>query len=461
MNCCEFCFCRSGLFKTETERLINDLKNRGEMTDAKLELLKTKSEEILDGTTRVHHSLDSIDHQTHQLSQKSNQVEEKITDVLVSSQMIFEQSKGIVASQAVLEQGQINLKAKLESSMDSLQQSYENLDYGIEALKKETSEIEKEISQIGDEMSLQMSNLQTTADDIETTADASLMKQRQVLEGQSKLLEEVDFLSKFQSQALEDSKATLEKIAEFGRRQQEELIQHQTQIQKAHDQLISNSKSILKAQEQFESKQATIFSALDKLFALHNAILMESRFIKSFFFYCSVIFLLYMLTSAKQTFPVRARLYVGLCATIAFEFWIIRFQGDDPDHLKIDPSWINSKIFLARSIFLLAALVQIFYSIYSYRDYQMLNYKMLQELNTKIELMKQKNGVLSVESDAESDMDLYHAWIDKDLPEEVSLWDDPDYLLPLEFTDEKSIVPSSQSPAPKTYHLRSRKLRLT
>lgn len=456
-----FYFCRSGLFKMETERLINDLKNRGEMTGAKLESLQTKSEEILDGTIRVHHSLDSIDHQTQQLSQKSNQVEEKITNVLVSSQMIYEQSKGIVASQVVLEQGQVNLKTKLDSSMEFLHKSYESLGDGIESLKKETSEIEKGISQIGNEMSLQMSNLQTTADDIETTADASLSKQRQVLEGQSKLLEEVDFLSKFQSQALEDSKATLEKIAEFGRRQQEELIQHQTQIKVAHDQLIRNSKSILEAQEQFESKQATIFNALDKLFALHNAILMESRFIKSFFFYCSVIFLLYMLTSAKQTYSVRARLYVGLCATIAFELWIIRFQGGDHDHdhLQIDSSWVNSKIFLARSFFLLAALVQIFYSIYSYRDYQMLNYNMLQELNTKIELMKQKNGVLGMEGDVESDMELYHAWIDKDLPEEVSIWDDPDYLLPLQFTDDKSIVPSS--PTPKTYRLRSRKTRLT
>jgi hypothetical protein len=64
-------------------------------------------------------------------------------------------------------------------------------------------------------------------------------------------------------------------------------------------------------QEEFRAKQANIFAALDKLYILHNAILAESRFIKAFFFYCCVVFLIYMLTSAKQTFSIRGRLYFG------------------------------------------------------------------------------------------------------------------------------------------------------
>ena len=57
----------------------------------------------------------------------------------------------------------------------------------------------------------------------------------------------------------------------------------------------------LRLQKAFESKQATMFMALDKLFSLQNAILLESRAIKTIFFYLIMTCVLYMLTSTKQT----------------------------------------------------------------------------------------------------------------------------------------------------------------
>lgn len=64
-------------------------------------------------------------------------------------------------------------------------------------------------------------------------------------------------------------------------------------------------------QEAFESKQASMFIALEKLFALQNAMLLESRIIKAFILYTASIFIVYMFTSTKQTYTIRARLYVG------------------------------------------------------------------------------------------------------------------------------------------------------
>ena len=64
-------------------------------------------------------------------------------------------------------------------------------------------------------------------------------------------------------------------------------------------------------QEAFESKQANMFAAIDKLFALQNAMLLESRLIKAFFVYSILILVLYLLTSTKQTYSVRCRLYIG------------------------------------------------------------------------------------------------------------------------------------------------------
>lgn len=61
----------------------------------------------------------------------------------------------------------------------------------------------------------------------------------------------------------------------------------------------------------FEAKQANMFVALDKLFALHNAMLLESRVIKAFVIYFLSIFVIYMFTSTKQTYIIRPRLYIG------------------------------------------------------------------------------------------------------------------------------------------------------
>jgi hypothetical protein len=47
---------------------------------------------------------------------------------------------------------------------------------------------------------------------------------------------------------LNNYRETMEKLAQFGQRQQEELLSKQEQIRVAHDHLIQNSHSILEAQ---------------------------------------------------------------------------------------------------------------------------------------------------------------------------------------------------------------------
>lgn len=43
-------------------------------------------------------------------------------------------------------------------------------------------------------------------------------------------------------------RSTLQRLAEYGHKQQEELLQRQKQLQQVHDHLMDNSKSILAAQ---------------------------------------------------------------------------------------------------------------------------------------------------------------------------------------------------------------------
>jgi COX assembly protein 1 len=54
-----------------------------------------------------------------------------------------------------------------------------------------------------------------------------------------------------------------------------------------------------------------MFDALEKLFALQNAMLLESRVIKAFFIYALSMLVIFMLTSTKLTYNVRPLLYIG------------------------------------------------------------------------------------------------------------------------------------------------------
>lgn len=111
-------------------------------------------------------------------------------------------------------------------------------------LRNETIEIENEIDKLGGVVSSKMSDLQKTADDIENITGISLGRQQELLDGQSTALDGLRFLTEFQSNA----RNTLQELAEYGRRQQEELLKRQEQLQQVHDRLVENSKTILETQ---------------------------------------------------------------------------------------------------------------------------------------------------------------------------------------------------------------------
>ncbi|KAF0915241.1 hypothetical protein E2562_034607 [Oryza meyeriana var. granulata] len=350
-------------FKHNTERLVNDLTKTSKSAEEKLEVIEERSDQIMSESGKVQETLSSIEMQADHLAETSKNVGVQINDVLAHSKAIFEQSKEIAASQAELREGQAEMRETIDAGMARIQESYESLGNGMDKLKEEAVDIQREIKTVGDSMSSKMQDLQSTANDIGNVAGKSLENQMQLLDGQSKAMDGLNNLYNFQAQALVESRETMQNLALFGQRQQEELLSRQEEIRQAHDHLIHNSHSILEAQEEFRAKQANIFAALDKLYILHNAILAESRFIKAFFFYCCIVFLIYVLTSAKQTFSIRGQLYFGLCITLLLEIGLIKLGADDIDK----QFWVLSKVFLVRSVFLALAIAQMLHSIFTYR----------------------------------------------------------------------------------------------
>ncbi|KAL3651015.1 hypothetical protein CASFOL_007418 [Castilleja foliolosa] len=434
-------------FRRQTERLVNELKSTAEYAEIKLGKIEQQGDLLLKSSEQVHDSLSSIDLKTQNVAEKSRTVEDHVGSVLKHSEQVYEQSKGIAASQVELKDGQARMNENLEAGMGLIRDSYESLGVEIVNLRNEAVEIEKEIGKVGDAMVSKMSVLQSKADDIGEIAGTSLDKQKQLLDGQSVALEGLHFLTKFQSQALEESRVTLEKLAEFGHKQQQELLEKQKQLHQSHDHLVENSKLIIAAQEAFESKQASMFHAIDKLFDLHNAMLFESRVIITFFVYSIAIFIIYMLTSIKHAYNVRHRLYLGLCSTFLIEIIILWYTTTDAEQQ-------GRIIHMIRSFFGFLASAQYLHAIFTYRDYEMLNHKMLMALMEKV------NGIhgnekehLTWDVDGDSEVN-WSSWVDDELPEDVDLLEDPNYLLPKEIEDDDDSSVTSSST--KRYNLRRR-----
>ncbi|KAH7511131.1 hypothetical protein JRO89_XSUnG0222000 [Xanthoceras sorbifolium] len=440
---------QAAAFRRQTERLVNDLKRSANYADDKLKDLDKKSDKLLHRSDDILSTLTVIDEQTQQVAESSKKVSDHISVVMEYSEEIFKQSEKIAASQSELQTGQEKMKNNFEKGMATLDESYNNLGQKMDSLKTETVEVEKKINEVGNAMSVKMTNLQSKANEIGDIAGVSLDKQKQLVDGQSRALEGLQSLTEFQSQAFTESRDTLKELAEFGHKQQEALIKRQEQLEEAHQRLVANSISILSAQEAFEEKQANMFVALDKLFALHNALLFESRMIKAFFIYSISTFIVYVLTSTKQTYTVRPKLYLGLCAAFMLEFAIPRLLSNNIEQQL----WI---INLVRLLFVLLTAAQLVHAIYTYRDYEQLNHRMLVDMMERLRNIRSNSGKerdLCLEMDTSSYTSVHWpSWITNDLLDDADSRQDPDYFLPEEI-GENSITTSSMA---RKYNLRPR-----
>ncbi|KAM5580494.1 protein GAMETE EXPRESSED 1-like [Rosa sericea] len=441
---------QSHVFRAETEKLVNELVKSADYAEGKLDTIAEQSEKLLEGSKYIHISLTSIDKQTQEMAQTSKKVGDQIGNIVKQSEVMFEQSEKIAASQLELQKGQDKMKENLQEGMEVIHESYHALGKEIHSLQNETIEIEKKVTEVGDTVSTKMNSLQSKADDISNVTEISLEKQKELLEGQSEALDGLQSLTKFQVQALEESRGILQQLAKFGREQQEELLRQQEQIKQGHDNLVKNSKSILAAQEAFEQKQETMFVALEKLFKLHNALLLESRSIKAFFLYSISMFVIYLSTSTKQTYKVRPILYIGLCVAFSIELATLRFSRNGVEQQTLIVNGI-------RLLYVLFSLVLVVYAAFTYRDYEMLNYNMLKNLTEEF-LRFQKHAASPWVSDDSSDDDNDDSdsitSVDTDVNDGIeNLLDHSSYHIHEEVGDNSNLISSST----RRYNLRSRR----
>ncbi|GAB2247149.1 hypothetical protein Droror1_Dr00007031 [Drosera rotundifolia] len=435
---------QSKAFRFQVENLVNQLKESAQFAEEKLERIEEKSDHLLHSSSDISESLTMIDAQTRGMGDTLKGMLDHVNKILSHSKELNDQARGIAASQTELLEGQGEMRKKLEEDMKIVQDSYNNLGEEIDSLQSKAIEMEMEIGKFGEEMSTRMERLQARADGIANVTDISLGKQQDLLDGQSKALDGLQSMTKFQSQALEESRITLKKFLDFADVEHKKLLTQQDQLLQAHDRLAENSKSILAAQEAFESKQSNVFAALDKLFALHNAMLAESRFLKAVFIYSALVFFLYMFTSAKETYCARFKLYLGLCIPFFLEVGIIRLASYD---IEQQARFTNT----IRLIYVLCAGIQLLYSYFTFRDYEALNYQMLMMLIEKVKGPEKGEKKYQEDDDMDDEID-WLSWVAAEVPEDLDDSQDSDYRLPEEAVGENSIVTTSE----RKYNLRRR-----
>ncbi|CAH2069855.1 unnamed protein product [Thlaspi arvense] len=434
---------QSHAFKNEIERLVNDLRTSAQNTEDKLDILESKSDLLLQSTSMIHESVGSIDVVVKNVAHTTNTIETQVSGVSQQTKEIYQEQKSIAETQLALREGQEKMGETMKAGMEMVGDTVANVKEGVDKLRNDTKQIEGEINALGKEMSQKMTSLENTTNVIGTMTNTTLDKQQKLLDGQSVALDNLQSLTQFQSEALQESRSTLQGFVEFSQEQQEDLAKRQEQLQQVHDHLFENSKSMLAAQEAFEAKQASMFVALDKLFALHNAMLLESRVIKAFFIYFLSIFVIYMFTSTKQTYIIRPRLYIGLCVTLALEVASIRYV-DDAEHR----AWV---INIVRSLFAVLASAQLLHAAFTFRDYEVLNHQILLGLVDRVNNMHIKRD-LSWDEDTDSEVE-WTSWIDTDLTDDDDNLGDPDYKIPEQIKDNPVMTSSMTK---RLYNLRPR-----
>ncbi|PWA91539.1 gamete expressed protein 1 [Artemisia annua] len=379
--------------KRKTERLVNKLITSSKFAESKLQNIERSaefSENKLESIERsaefagnklesIEGHMTSIDVQTQEIVQTSKNAEEHV-------KVVLDQSLKIADTQRGLQDGQTKMNERLDEGLTSLNESMTTLHESTNNLKNKAVEIEKEIVQVGEAVFTRMDGLQNKADDIKNKLD----KQEQVVTSQIIALEE--------------------------------LIQRIEQLKKDHEYLAEKSKTILAAQ----------------LSTLHNAYVLDARLVKSFFLYFMIIITLHMLTSTRQTYSIRSRLYIELGVTLLIELAVLRYGND----IEQQP-WIIDNI---RLLFITLASCQLIYAIYTYRDYESLNHQMLRSLDDKVNNMLRNKQ--SLYHDDDDDVD-WSSWIDSDITEDEL--DDHEYVHPKGIPETSIITTSSRN-----YNLRSR-----
>ncbi|BBN15700.1 hypothetical protein MPTK1_7g00070 [Marchantia polymorpha subsp. ruderalis] len=332
-------YLQSQEFKLETEKLVNELKQSAHTMENKLGSMN----EQLD----IQHSA------------------------------VIEHSESILEAQRRLQHEHAELQLSIEQGMQHLQEAANEAQRQLDFVGRIQKDIAQKQQLLADKLATELSDLQSKSTrlgmsmshlhvSVGELTEKSLAGQAQLLEGQEMAMQGLTELQRSQVEAIEESRASIQNLATEAFRHQQEFRKWQSELDEMHRRLANGSTAMLKAQESFVLKQAAVFTTLDKLFNLHNDILLESRTIKTALVYFLGGVFVFLATTTKHTQNARLALYFGLLLALGFEATLIWKKAERvPEALRI--VWLQDRIFWVRGGYAIFALGLLLYTVLNYR----------------------------------------------------------------------------------------------
>ncbi|KAL3693233.1 hypothetical protein R1sor_006884 [Riccia sorocarpa] len=357
-------YLQSQEFKLETEKLVNELKQSAHTVENKLgnmnEQLDKQHSAVIEHSESILESQRRLQHEHAEL------------------QLSIEQGMQHLQEAADEARRQLDFVGRIQKDIAHKQQLL------ADSLASELADLQEKSSHLGSSMS----NLHHSLGEL---TEKSLAGQAQLLEGQEEAMAGLTELQRSQVEAIEESRASMQDLAAEAFSHQQEFRKWQSELDEMHLRLANGSTAMLKAQESFIMKQAAVFTMLEKLFGLHNDILLESRAFKTAFVYFLGGIFVFFSTTTRHTQNARLVLLFGLLLALGFEVTLVWRKADRvPEAIRF--AWLQYRIFWVRTGYVIFAVGLLLYSILTFRDYDKLNYYMLKDIQENMMTSAKNQG---------------------------------------------------------------------
>jgi len=180
---------------------------------------------------------------------------------------------------------------------------------------------------------------------------------------------------------------------------QRQLVENGTYLSQAIEVSKTNVKDMLDEFRSSTSEQRLlIFEVFDRVSRLQNLVVSEVSWLYTVVFYGTCLLVIYLLTSARRTADARLWMFGVLSANFAMERAICRWSLPDTRSTVVEngAELIYSRVWLARHFSLAVSAVILAVKAVMYRDYNVINNNLLQEIKKQNLEMKKQMEIFQV-----------------------------------------------------------------
>ena len=161
-----------------------------------------------------------------------------------------------------------------------------------------------------------------------------------------------------------------------------------------------------------DEQKTMIFSIFDRVSKLQSLLLSEVSWLYTVLFYAGCLVAVYLATATKRTGDARLWLFTIFCANFIMERLIcnLTLESNKTDIFEIymtdessPQAILHFRIWLSRKVSILASLVVLLFKALTFKDYNVINYELLQDIRKQnaelcqaVQLMKTFNTTMWV-----------------------------------------------------------------